>query len=593
MPIGALVAWISALSIYFSAISKSFVFFDIIIGIIFAIMTTLQDRISAEIKIFVTILIPIIIGVLSFMDGGFDSAGTTLILISNVMAVMLLPKLKSVIISLVSVGIFIGLWIWATMYQGKVFICAGEAVWSIQFVLFILFLIILQVMVYAIRGYLLKNIEMLEKSAQRTYKLAYYDQLTGLPNQNLFKKQLSERVTEGVQKGFIVFYNLKNLNLINSIYGDTIGDQVLVETANVFSTIKKDSNILARTSGNEFAIWVENISERELVEWLDYIGRVFKCRFLIPNMKKSLEFYISYACYNKDDIEISECYQKASIALTYAKENNKSGIMAYNKTFEEVIRYDENMKELLQSALAEEEFELYYQTKVDAITGEILGVESLARWKSPTLGVIPPSVFIPIIERMNQSVAFGEVIIKKVFMDYERLCSKYHKEIKVSINISPSHLMSEGFVQYLSGKIREYEIGEQKIIIEITEEVIIEGVERVNAILKAIHELGISVSIDDFGTGYSSFNYLMILEVDELKIDKSFIDQLGESDKTSILLESIIYISKGLDFDLVAEGVETREQCDKLLQLGCRIVQGYYFSKPEPIYIDLSKVKNV
>jgi diguanylate cyclase (GGDEF)-like protein len=549
-------------------------------------MNSLKDKISVEIKSIVIMCILTIIGTLSFIDGGFNSGGIILILLSNVIAVILLPKLKSIIVFFLSIGILIALWIYAKIYKCWWTINVRYVEWIIQFVIFLLFLIILQGMIHAIRNYLLGTILAIEKNSEITYKIAYYDELTGLPNQKLFKKQLLERVSEKESNGFIILYKLKNLNLINSIYGDTIGDEIVVEVANVFSRIKKESNLLGRISGNEFAIWVENVSQRELKEWLDYTNKVFESGLVINNINMKPGFYVSYAEYNEKYMSIEECYQKASISLTYAKKNNKLGIIEYNKNFEEVIRKDEEMKELLESALVKEEFELYYQTKVDARTGEVDSLEALARWKTPKHGIISPDIFIPIIERMNKSIVFGELIIKKVFMDYKKLCVKYGKEIKVSINISPSHLMSEGFVGYISEMIEKYEIKGEDIIIEITEEVIIEGVCGVNKILKAIHEIGVSIAIDDFGKGYSSFNYLMNLDVNELKIDKSFIDELGKNNKINTVLEGIIYVAKGLNFNLVAEGVETKEQCIKLVHLGCFVIQGYYYSKPEPIDIN-------
>ncbi|SHH79443.1 bifunctional diguanylate cyclase/phosphodiesterase [Clostridium grantii] len=583
IPVGIVVALVSAIAIYFSPVPKKFVIIDIIISFILLIIISLKKRISTEIKAMVTISMPIIVGVLSFVDGGFNSSGIILILLSNLISVLLLTKVKSIIVSLFSSGLFIVLWINAKLYNKGWVIHVRDAEWIIHFVVFLLVLITMQGLVATIRKYIHSNIEMIEKSAEITYKIAYYDELTGVPNQKLFKKQLAERASNGVEQGYIIFYNLKNLNLINSIYGETIGNKVLVQWANIFSDIKKESKLLARTSGNEFAIWIEKVSEKELMEWLHYMNKVFKNSFLVQNMDKEVEFYISYACYDKRDINIEECYQRASIALTYAKKNNKSGFIEYDKSFEEIIRNDEEIKKLLQNALASEEFEMYYQKKVDARTNEIYGVEALARWILPVGGRIGPNIFIPMIERMDKSIVFGEIIVKKIFTDYKRLCIKYGKEIKVSINISPSHLMSPGFVSYLSEMIDVYEIKGENIIIEITEEVIIEGIDKVNEILKKIHELGMRISIDDFGTGYSSFSYLIKLDVDELKIDKSFIDQLGENDKINTLLEGIIYIAKGLDFNLIAEGVETREQCVNLVQLGCFIIQGYHFSKPEAL----------
>jgi EAL domain-containing protein (putative c-di-GMP-specific phosphodiesterase class I) len=330
-------------------------------------------------------------------------------------------------------------------------------------------------------------------------------------------------------------------------------------------------------------MWIENISETELMTWFDQVNLFFKRDFVSPNMNKKLSFYIGYAAYTMGENKLEACYQKASLALTYAKSNDIQDIIAYNETFERLLRHDEHLKELLLSAIANKTFEIYYQTKVDALTNEIIGVEALARWCPPTLGYIGPSIFVPMVEKMHQAIVFGGIIIEKVFMEYDQLCRKYKKTMRVAINISPSHLMSEGFVQYVSQMAKKYNIQMENIILEMTEEVMIQGEQSVNVILNDIRQLGINISLDDFGTGYSSLNYLIKLDVDELKIDKSFIDQLRNNDKIIVLLQSIIYIAKKYDLVLIAEGVETQEQRDKLVELGCHNMQGYYYSKPEPI----------
>lgn len=587
MPVGVVGAWLSATAIFFSAIPRFFFYTNIFIGGLLLILTLLRKAISIETRIVITICIPVVIGVLSFMDGGFNSAGINLILFSNLLAIMLLSKRKSLTMMASSVIIFLGLWIWTVMNAERLKFSVPTAIWIIQLTIFILFLITMRVIVFSIRKFLMLSIDQLSQSTQRTYQLAYYDQLTGLPNQHLFKKMMLEHIHSSKESGYLIFYKVKNLGIINSVYGEEMGNNVLTEIAAALRAKESISLFSGRIRDNEFAIWRRTDTHDELTQWLADMKSYFTHMLIIPNMGKTIEFYTSYVPYDPDTFNAEECCHKAEVALAYAKRNSQMDVIAYDQTFENTLREEEQLIDLFKKAILYDEFIMHYQKKVHSTTEEVVGVEALARWQSKDLGLVSPGRFIPLTEKLNKTIDFGCLILHHVFRDYPKLVEKYGKEIEVSINIAPSHLMSDGFLSFVEDLMSSYGIGKHHIIFEITEESIIDGVDRVNIILDRLHQLGIRVSMDDFGSGYSSYNHLVELNVDELKIDKGFMEKLLDSSvqqRIHILLESIISISRQLGLKLVAEGVETKEQCDLLSQMGCHVIQGYYFSKPAPVH---------
>lgn len=583
MPVGSVVAFGSAVAIYMSSIPNIFAIADIVIGLIFVLIYINRGGIKTEIKILVTIIIPIVLGIFSFLDGGFSSGTVTLILMSNAIAVLFLSKRKSAAIAILSLVSLFALWMWTISVSFNPVTLPNTAMWIIQILTIVLFLIVYQVAVYTIKNHLLENIVELEEAVEMTYSLAYYDQLTGLPNQNLFTEKIERCIEKGVQKGYLVLFSLKSLNVINSVYGMDIGNRVLVEVVRCLDKIKEADEILARVGGNEFLVWIEEAHWNEMDKNLDKVITSFFNEFEIEEVRSSIEYFVCYARFDSTSETIESVYQKVHVALTYAKEQDSIEMIAFDENFEALIRRKSDLRKLLKIGIENKEFELYYQTKVDATTEDILGVEALARWHTEVYGVIGPDEFIPMTEDMNLVVEFGMITVDKALSDYPSLCKKYGQDITISINISPTFLKYEGFSDYMITMIRDSGIRYDRIILEITEEIIIESIEVVNAKLKTLRSHGIKISLDDFGTGYSSLNYLSMLTVDEMKIDKALVDHICDDERSGILLETIIHLSKQYEMMLVAEGVETKAQRDKLIDVGCNIIQGYYYSRPEPL----------
>lgn len=551
------------------------------IGVLLFALFLNAKRVQTASKLMVLIVVIAFIAIASFIGGGFTSAYLTLLMLSNILAVLFLTKTQSVVISISSIFLMFGLCYYSLFLDQNNMLEEPVFTWSLQIISYTLFIVVIQLAVYTMKTYLVENIKGLEKAVSKANQLAYYDQLTHLPNTFKFKEEVEAIIEERKCNGVIVFFNLKSLNLINSTLGHSYGDQALIEATRIFMNIKTDTSIIARTSGNEFAIWKEGIVEEDLIKKFDIIMSELKTESIIS--KKKLEFYAAYAKleYGRDTFE--SCYRKAALTLTYVKNNNLRDFIAYDNKIEEDLRRKELIKDYIERALEREEITLVYQAKHDSRNGKVVGVEGLARWQNEELGIILPMEFIPVIESLNMAMAFGEFVIQRACRDFKKLQEKYGEEIGLSINISPSHIREESIIQTLKHALEINSVPGQRLTIEITEDIIIEGIETVGPILRQLRAQKLKISLDDFGTGYSSLNYLTLLELDELKIDKSFIDQIEHSDNIHILLENIIRLSKQLNLDVVAEGVERQEQKDLLSQLNCYVIQGYYYAKPETL----------
>ena len=579
LAIGSVIAFIASYILFIADLPYYYAILNFSTALILLLFYIFSNKIKTSYKIILMVVVTLIISVASFLGGSFYSSFSVLLILSNVIAVLFLNQRTSVIISACSTGLMFTLCYYSVAIIRDSAIKDPLLIWGLQIVAYILFLVVLQISVYAIKNYLMENIEGLEKSIKYANQLAYYDQLTHLPNLNKFTLEVNERISKYKKDGFLVILKLKSLSLINFTLGRDVGDQTLVEAAVILNNLSIENSIVARIGGNEFAVWIDDISEDNLHYYFDYILSELKTQSII--LKKKLDFFASYSNFQCCTDTLEVCYQRAALTLIYAKEKDILNLVAYDDKLGKILRRNETIKDLIENALVKEEFTLFYQAKHDSRTNRVVGVEGLARWNSSKLGFVYPSEFIPIIESLNMSIEFGNFVIKRACMDFARLQKKYNEDLEFSINISPSHLMNADIVQVMKESLEKYNIPRNRLTIEITEDIIIKGIENVKSILKELKALDVKISLDDFGTGYSSLNYLTQLEIDEIKIDKSFVEQIGYNDNIHILLDHIINISEQFELGLVAEGVETHTQKEVLSKLGCYILQGYYYAKPE------------
>jgi len=581
LPYCGAVAILSAVAIVNSHLPFYFVIADSIIGIVFFVLAVLKDRLSMSVKINTTISVAILIGVLSFLDGGFSSAGITLIMIANTVSVLFLEKKYSITTSLVSVLIFLGLWIYASVFPLDVSVETENVKWLIQFIVFCLFIVILHTLVYSIKDYLLETIVHLEDKVNKIYELAYTDKLTGLPNQEQLKKVYLSDLRDGT-KGFFLMINLFNLSLINSLYGEAVGDDLLKKVAKDYSNLLVRGEFLARISGNEFCLWIEGDDQDYLMERVHNFGDEYFSSFELRGLHKKVKYKLGCA-YHDSIYSVEDSFQKAKIALTYLKSNKDQDFILFDDELEEMILSEEWLVERIETAIKDKGFHLAYQGKFDLNKEVITSVEALARLRDVALGEVSPAIFIPLIEKKSLSIEFGEMIIDMVLSDYSQLTKVYTNEISVAINISPTHLMHTGFVDYITEKTYTYNIPPNKIILEITEELMLNNLKQANYMLRILQSLGYKISLDDFGTGYSSLSYLSALNINEIKIDKIFISQMMADKKVALMTQMIVDLSNSYDLTIVAEGVETEEQLKIVSKMGVDQIQGFLISHPKPL----------
>lgn len=428
----------------------------------------------------------------------------------------------------------------------------------------------------------------LAKTHKKLSYLAFHDELTRLPNRNGLKEFVTKKIKDSCGQGYMLQLDIISLKDINSTMGYDQGDFVLKMISQYFLLNQHNDYYVARTSSNEFTIWVENIEESEAFKFI-YLIREEIQRFITEQGNTYLNgMYIAAAKYPEHGEDFETLFRKATMAMKHAKESREIKVYLYEKSMKDSIENDLVMHKYLYNAMVNNEIILYYQEKVDYTTMQVVGVEALARWFSKELGYVGPNDFIPSITRLNLTHEFGDYVLDYALKDFERLVEIYDKNLSLSINISPIYFINKNFVEKVVRLLDKYKVPATRVILEITEDILINDLKLVNQIIGNLRTLGIRVSIDDFGTGYSSLNYLKEVQFDEMKIDKSFIDQIISDSKVAKLFKILCNIAEVYDYSIVAEGVETEEQL-KLIQLtSLKIVQGYIFSKPKPLS-ELSK----
>ncbi len=421
------------------------------------------------------------------------------------------------------------------------------------------------------------------KKDDQLLKYAYYDTLSMLPNAYFLNESLRARLDSLTSESSFLLIDIKDFNVINSIYGSSYGDKLIESIGKEIIDSNLEKTIVARIGGNEFAVWVDYGSENNVEERIVRYIEQLKVKLRALNFVNQLEFYISFVTVGIKENDYNMIYQKASIALQYAKNNKITQIVKYRPDMYHTLERESKIMLLAERALLNDDFTVNYQCKVDVRIGQVYGVESLARWHAPEIGNISPNEFIPLLYKANLMTAFSQMIIIKSLDDIPRLQTLYGELVSVSINISPIMFFDDYFVTFMDENIKKRNILPSLVILEITEDVFISDFNLVENRINEIRNLGIKISLDDFGTGYSSLNYLSKIKFDEIKIDKTFIDNIVTDATSYSLFMSIVRIAHALDCDVVAEGVETQFQVDLIREAGCSLIQGYIYSKPSPL----------
>jgi diguanylate cyclase (GGDEF)-like protein len=414
-----------------------------------------------------------------------------------------------------------------------------------------------------------------------------HDALTGLPNRVLFLERLEQvmkRAQRTNEKPYAVMYvDLDRFKGINDSLGHLVGDGVLVSVAQLLGQTVRPGDTAARLGGDEFALLLEDIdSETEATIVAQRILAELRRPFVLDGVDVHAAASIGIAMGQPSDSSTTEVLRRADAALYSAKRNGRGRLETFEPAMSERVFDDLRLEIDLRGAIERNELYVVYQPIVALKTEDLAGVEALLRWDHPSLGLVPPSIFIPIAEESGDIVAIGDWVLREACTALVRLRDKHDSAhpLSVSVNVSSRQLHGSDFSVRVQAALRETGLPSDRLTLEITETSIMHHPEQAISLLRDLRELGVRISIDDFGTGHSALAYLHDLPVDCLKIDRSFVTRLTTSTNGAPIVRAIVDLARNTGLVVVAEGIETQEQHVALRELGCDYGQGYLLGRP-------------
>jgi len=413
---------------------------------------------------------------------------------------------------------------------------------------------------------------------------ALHDTLTKLPNRIL----LDENILHGIKLSkesnkslAVMFVDLDDFKKINDLHGHSVGDKLLEVLGKEFNKILKDHDSVARFGGDEFIFCFPLITNLQAAQQkIEIIQQIFNQEFIIQGKSIFSSSSIGVAMYPDDANNAEDLISKADIVLYKSKSVQKGRSLFFNEAINKQVQRDFLVEAELRMAISENELSVFYQPQICVETGVLKGVEALARWNNKKLGAVPPDEFIKLAEEIGIISDIGNFVITTALKDIHAFNGNNAHELQLSINISPKQLMAANFTEYTLNAINETGFNPNFVMLEITENVLISDLNKVTPLLNQLRGYGFKLSLDDFGTGYSSLSYLGNLPINEIKVDRSFIEKLLVNKQSESLVKTIIAIGQFYDLAIVAEGVETKEQYERLALYHCDLIQGYYFDRP-------------
>lgn len=422
------------------------------------------------------------------------------------------------------------------------------------------------------------------KNAEDKIKfMAYYDDLTKLPNRTFFMDKLKQQLkTAKLQnsKGAVFFIDLDNFKNINDTMGHDYGDKLLVFLAKQMEILINEKDTICRLGGDEFILLHPCHEEDEVESYAKALLSLFNKSFEIDNKQMYITASIGVALYPKDGNDTSTILKNADSAMYKAKELGKNQFARFDEEMYLKLERKTRIDRILRNAIENNELSIHYQPQFDAKTNEIFGFEALLRLNSVELGFISPVEFIPIAEETGYIVQMDRWVLNQSCGQSVQWLDEGYKFKSISINVSTLDMHQIDFLETVKGIFENTGINPKMVELEITETVLMESLETNVKILKELMDMGVRIALDDFGTGYSSLNYLMKIPISTLKIDKSFIDNISSNIQNESIIKNIIQMAHSMDLKVVAEGVETEHQLSILKENKCDYIQGYYFSKP-------------
>jgi len=426
------------------------------------------------------------------------------------------------------------------------------------------------------------------------YRMAYYDPLTGLPNRMLFQDRLKQALKYAERSNNILavmFLDVDNFKRINDTFGHSVGDNLLKKIASRMSSVvrKSDSvarqheNLFARLGGDEFTVL---LSEIKVVEGVSKVAQRINDSMSQPFILGDQEMFVSVstgiAICPDDGKDCESLLKNADSAMYYAKEHGRNNYQYYMQSMNARALEDLKLENDLRKALEKDELVLYYQPQVDIVNGQIIGVEALIRWEHPEKGLVPPLDFIPIAEANGLINPIGEWVLKTACKQNRKWQEAGIPAMPMSVNLASQQFQQSNFIEIINDAINSSGISPQELILEITESTLMQNTDAVSAKMHEVTSMGVRLAIDDFGTGYSSLSYLKRFPIHSIKVDRTFVKEITTNPDDAAIVEAIISMANSLKLEIVAEGVETEEQLEFLREQGCKVVQGFLFSRPLP-----------
>ena len=433
------------------------------------------------------------------------------------------------------------------------------------------------------------NITKRKLAEERAEFLATRDPLTGLPNRMLLNDRLEQGIANAGRKRMrlaFMFIDLDRFKTINDSLGHDVGDELLKRVAARLSACTRANDTVARLGGDEFAVILEDIAvdnDEAAQNVAEKMIASLASPILINNQHLNTSCSIGIGLYPTDGMDAQSLMKHADVAMYDAKAKGRNNYQFFSHEMNARAQDRLSTENYLRLALRRDELVLHYQPRVSFATGRVTGVEALIRWQHPRLGLLLPNKFIGVAEDSGLIIPIGEWIIETAFTQLAEWHQKGHPDLRVAVNLSPGQLFDgDRLIRAISGCANAASLDTRAIELELTESMLLKNIDDTAALLHRLGNLGVSLAIDDFGTGYSSLSYLKQLPVDSIKVDSSFVRDIGTDPNDEAIITAIIAMTHSLKLNVIAEGVETEGQYRVLRDLGCDEYQGYFFSKPLP-----------
>lgn len=429
-------------------------------------------------------------------------------------------------------------------------------------------------------------------TAQKNYqreleRMAHYDSLTGLPNRILLGDRLGQAMSQARRNGqkiAVVYIDLDNFKAINDRHGHQAGDQVLRAVGQMLSEVLRETDTVARPGGDEFVAILTGLkAEPQLDSLLQRLLKKLNQPIRLDRDSVKVGLSLGVTLYPQaGEPEADQLLRQADQAMFEAKRKGRNNVCYFDAELERSAQQRRLEQVRLRQALTDDEFTLYYQPQVDLHTGRVCGVEALIRWVHPERGLLAPAAFLPLIEDQALAVEFGQWVLQRALKDNERWRNQ-GLDLDVAVNVDAADLLASDF----SGRLQRLLAGHpglpiRRLLLEVVETSMLEDVSRATAITRACQGLGVSFALDDFGTGFSSLSHLKHLPLQQLKIDRSFVSDMTCDADDLAIIEAVINLGRVFGLEVLAEGVESEEHVEALVQLGCRLAQGYRIARPMP-----------